>query len=51
MALPALLAAAAPDPLQAALEAVWAAVTTYADRHPVFLAEIRRAFPALDRRV
>jgi hypothetical protein len=47
MALPALLAAAAPDPLQAALEAVWAAVTTYADRHPVFLAELRQAFPEL----
>ncbi|MDG6106821.1 hypothetical protein Daura_29665 [Dactylosporangium aurantiacum] len=49
MALPALVAAAAADPLQAALEAVWAAVSTYAARRGEFLAEIRRAFPTVDR--
>jgi hypothetical protein len=48
MALPALAAAAGPDPLQAALEALWAAVTTYAARRAEFLAEVRRAFPIVD---
>ncbi|WP_433650166.1 hypothetical protein ACQP2C_27405 [Micromonospora zamorensis] len=49
MALPALLAAGESDPLQAALEALWAAVTTYAARRSEFLAEVRRAFPIVDR--
>jgi hypothetical protein len=49
MALPALTAAAGPDPLQAALESLWAAVTTYADQRPALLAEVRRAFPVVDR--
>jgi hypothetical protein len=49
MALPALAAAAGPDPLQAALEALWAAVTAYAARRAVLLAEVRRAFPIVDR--
>ncbi len=48
MALPALAAAAGPDPLQAALEALWAAVTTYAARRAEFLSEVRRAFPIID---
>ena len=50
MALPALTAAALPDPLQAALEAVWAAATAYGADAPVFLAEVRRAFPSIDAR-
>ena len=49
MAVPALAAAALPDPLRAALEALWAAVTAYADRRAVFLAEVRRTFPVVDR--
>jgi hypothetical protein len=49
MALPALGAAAEPDPLQAALEAVWAAVTAYAARRANFLVEVRQAFPIIDR--
>lgn len=48
MALPALAAAAGPDPLQAALEALWAAITTYAARRAEFLAEVRRTFPVVD---
>ncbi|MFG2050590.1 hypothetical protein ACGFIW_24525 [Micromonospora sp. NPDC048935] len=48
MALPALVAAGESDPLQAALEALWAAVTTYAARRAEFLTEVRRAFPFLD---
>lgn len=44
MALPALPAAALPDPLQAALEALWAGATTYAAQRAVFLAEVRRVF-------
>ena len=48
MALPALMAAALPDPLQAALEALWAAATAYGADAPVFLAEVRRAFPGID---
>ncbi|MEU7751191.1 hypothetical protein [Micromonospora sp. NPDC049171] len=47
MAVPALTAAGEPDPLQAALEALWAAVTTYAARRAEFLTEVRRAFPFL----
>ncbi|MFG1885753.1 hypothetical protein [Micromonospora sp. NPDC049102] len=49
MALPALVAAGEPDPLQAALEALWAAVGTYAFRRDEFLAEVRRVFPIVDR--
>jgi hypothetical protein len=48
MALPALMAAALPDPLQAALEALWAAATAYGANAPVFLAEFRRVFPGID---
>ena len=47
MALPALAAAGVPDPLQAALESLWAAATAYGRDHPTFLAEVRRAFPEL----
>ncbi|MGV9212194.1 hypothetical protein ACTFTM_10090 [Micromonospora sp. RB23] len=49
MALPALVAAGESDPLQAALEALWAAVSTYASRRDEFLAAVRRAFPIVDR--
>ncbi|MGC5382792.1 hypothetical protein ACPXB1_30415 [Micromonospora sp. DT68] len=47
MALPALPAAVESDPLQAALEALWAAVNTYAAGRAEFLAEVRRAFPTV----
>lgn len=47
MALPALPAAALADPLQAALEALWAAATAYGADAPIFLAEVRRAFPGI----
>ncbi|XVV16518.1 hypothetical protein ACQP2X_19750 [Actinoplanes sp. CA-131856] len=50
MAAPALWAAAGPEPLQAALEALWAAVTTYAQERCVFLSDVRRAFPVVDRK-
>lgn len=40
-ALPALPAAADPDPLRAALDAVWAAVGTYGEDYPRLLAEVR----------
>ncbi|GHH82823.1 hypothetical protein GCM10018793_43380 [Streptomyces sulfonofaciens] len=40
-ALPAVLAAAEPDPLKAALDAVWAAVCTYGEHYPELLKEIR----------
>ena len=49
MALPALPAAAGPDPLQAALEAVWYALTTYGPLAETFVAELRRAFPVTDQ--
>ncbi|WP_422739141.1 hypothetical protein ACN263_07855 [Micromonospora sp. WMMD729] len=49
MALPALVAAGESDPLQAALEALWAAVSTYASRRDEFLAAVRGAFPIVDR--
>jgi hypothetical protein len=49
MAVPALAAATLPDPLQAALEALWAAVTAYADRRAEFLTEVRRVFPVVGR--
>ncbi|WP_409467438.1 hypothetical protein [Streptomyces sp. HC307] len=42
-ALPAVLAAAEPAPLRAALDAVWAAVNTYGERYPELLEEIRSA--------
>ncbi|GIJ70734.1 hypothetical protein [Virgisporangium ochraceum] len=48
MAVPALAAAAGPDPLQAALEALWAATTTFGTRRAEFLAEVRREFPVVD---
>ncbi|MEU9574722.1 hypothetical protein AB0D62_33590 [Streptomyces massasporeus] len=41
MALPAVTAAAHPDPLRAALDAVYAAVVTYGEDHPALLAEVR----------
>ncbi|ARQ72123.1 hypothetical protein CAG99_03055 [Streptomyces marincola] len=41
MALPALPAAAAGDPLRAAIDAVFAAVTAYGEDHPALLREIR----------
>ncbi|MCX5065357.1 hypothetical protein OOJ91_05625 [Micromonospora lupini] len=47
MALPAVVAAGESDPLQAALEALWAAVSTYAARRNEFLADVRRAFPVI----
>ncbi|MFF8875479.1 hypothetical protein [Streptomyces massasporeus] len=40
MALPAVTAAAGPDPLRAALDAVYAAVVTYGEDHPALLAEV-----------
>ncbi|MFK0173517.1 hypothetical protein ACIQU5_32520 [Streptomyces sp. NPDC090306] len=42
-ALPAVLAAAEPDPLKAALDSVWHAVNTYGERYPELLDEIRSA--------
>ncbi|WP_329389936.1 hypothetical protein OG625_37665 [Streptomyces sp. NBC_01351] len=42
-ALPAVLAAAEPDPLKAALDAVWHAVNTYGEHYPELLEEIRSA--------
>ncbi|MFH9589889.1 hypothetical protein ACH4LS_32765 [Streptomyces luteogriseus] len=39
-ALPAVTAAADPDPLRAALDAVHAAVVTYGEDHPALLAEV-----------
>ncbi|MFH9090314.1 hypothetical protein [Streptomyces sp. NPDC017673] len=40
-ALPAVLAAAEPVPLRAALDAVWHAVNTYGERHPELLDPFR----------
>ncbi|MFJ9586580.1 hypothetical protein [Streptomyces acidicola] len=42
-ALPAVLAAAEPAPLKAALDAVWHAVNTYGEHYPELLEEIRSA--------
>ncbi|MGY1501014.1 hypothetical protein ACW4TU_31285 [Streptomyces sp. QTS52] len=42
-ALPAVLAAAEPAPLKAALDAVWHAVNTYGEHYPELLEEIRAA--------
>ncbi|MET9686627.1 hypothetical protein [Streptomyces coeruleorubidus] len=40
MALPAVTGAAEPDPLRAALDAVFAAVVTYGENHPALLVEV-----------
>ncbi|MGW2419585.1 hypothetical protein ACWC0C_10070 [Streptomyces sp. NPDC001709] len=40
MALPALLGAAEPDPLQAALDAVYAGISTYGEDYPALLREV-----------
>ncbi|GAA5215896.1 hypothetical protein GCM10023323_66760 [Streptomyces thinghirensis] len=45
VALPALLGAAEPDPLQAALDAVYAAVAAYGEGYQTLLREIRSALP------
>lgn len=42
-ALPAVFAAAEPDPLKAALDSVWAAVNAYGEHYPKLLEEIRSA--------
>lgn len=42
-ALPAVLAAAEPDPLKAALDAVWHAANTYGEHYPELLEEVRSA--------
>ncbi|MFH8976254.1 hypothetical protein [Streptomyces sp. NPDC017890] len=47
MAMPALLAAAGPDPLCAALDALFAAAVTYGTDYPALFAQARRRFPAL----
>jgi hypothetical protein len=44
-AVPALLGAAEPDALQAALDALFAAVVTYGDRYPNLLAALKKEFP------
>lgn len=49
-ALPAVFAAAEPDPAQAAFDALYAAVVTYGDRHAELLAQLRHAFWAIDSR-
>jgi hypothetical protein len=41
MALPAVFAAAEPDPLKAALDSVWAALNAYGEDYPKLLEEIR----------
>ncbi|MER5773743.1 hypothetical protein ABT144_05485 [Streptomyces sp. NPDC002039] len=43
LAPPAVLAAAEPDPLKAALDAVWHAVNTYGEHYPELLEELRSA--------
>lgn len=47
VALPAIAAAAEPDPLQAAVDAVCAAASSFGTESRAFLAELRRAFPEL----
>ncbi|MDG9727774.1 MULTISPECIES: hypothetical protein [unclassified Streptomyces] len=47
MAMPALLAAAEPDPLCAALDALFAAAVTYGTDYPTLFAQARRQFPTL----
>ncbi|MEV5549841.1 hypothetical protein AB0L35_27535 [Streptomyces sp. NPDC052309] len=49
MAMPALLAAAEPDPLRAALDALFAAAVTHGTDYPDLFARARREFPALRR--
>ncbi|MFB7088985.1 hypothetical protein [Streptomyces sp. NPDC056296] len=51
MAMPALRAAAEPDPLRAALDALFAAAVTHGTDYPALFAEARREFPALGRGV
>ncbi|MFE5514007.1 hypothetical protein ACFQ9J_26085 [Streptomyces sp. NPDC056529] len=46
-ALPAVLAAAEPDPLKAALDAVWHALNTYGEHYPKLLDEIRSTWGGL----
>ncbi|WP_299541751.1 hypothetical protein [uncultured Streptomyces sp.] len=46
-ALPAVLAATEPDPLKAALEAVWHAVNTYGEHYPELLEELRSTCAAV----
>ncbi|MER7460680.1 hypothetical protein [Micromonospora sp. NPDC126480] len=46
-AVPALFAAAEPDSLQAALDALFAAAVTHGDGFPALLADVRTAFPQL----
>ncbi|MFC7010180.1 hypothetical protein ACFQMH_00305 [Streptomyces viridiviolaceus] len=47
MAMPALLAAAGPDPLRAALDALFAAAVTHGTDYPALFARARREFPVL----
>ncbi|MGC9439561.1 hypothetical protein [Streptomyces sp. WG5] len=47
MAMPALPAAAGPDPLCAALDALFAAAVTYGTDYPALFAQARRRFPTL----
>lgn len=46
-ALPALRAAAAADPLAAAVETVFHAIVTFGEGYPALLTEVRQAFPGL----
>jgi hypothetical protein len=46
-AVPALFSAEEPDPLRAALDALYAAAVTVGDQYPALFRELRRAFPAL----
>jgi hypothetical protein len=48
-AAPALLAAAEPDALQAALDTLYLTAVTYGDRYPDLLTALRDAFPQLGR--
>jgi hypothetical protein len=47
MAVPALFGAVEPDPLQAALDALYAAAAAFGSDYPALLDEVRRAFPML----
>lgn len=49
MAVRALFAAVEEDPLRAALDAVYAAAATYGSAYPDLMAEVREAFPELNR--
>ncbi|WP_203643577.1 hypothetical protein, partial [Streptomyces sp. SID14478] len=46
-ALPALYAAAGPDPLRAALDSLWAAASTYGEEYAVLFTRAQEDFPAL----